>query len=415
MNTEHVSAGKPKIGGAIYRAPLGTELPTDAKTELNAAFKELGYCSEDGITNSNSPETDNVKAWGGDTVLDLQTSKEDSFKYKLLEITNIEVLKAVYGDENVTGTLEEGITVKANNSEAEACAWVVDMILKKALKRIVIPSAAVTEVADIVYKPMTTDQEIGADVYGFEKEPKTYQITLTFRGPLEVRKAKMDELTNCFEYDVVNLTPGRIWFGNYYIDCYIKDMSSKVSSTRNCWTDMELGIYCPYPMWAEEESKSFYPDSADKGEIYNFLDYPYDYQYDYSKPLSGTEHWYVDHYRSSNFQMTIYGPCANPRIIIAGQVYQVYDTLEAHEYIVVDSRKKTIIKRLANGTEQNIFYKKATGNSIFTEIPSGDILINWSGEFGFDIVVYKERSVPEWISSKQINTEGRSAMSRVQI
>lgn len=56
--------------------------------------------------------------------------------------------------------------------------------------------------------------------------------------------------------------------------------------------------------------------------------------------------------------MTIYGPCANPRIIIAGQVYQVYDTLEAHEYIVVDSRKKTIIKRLANGTEQNIFIRK---------------------------------------------------------
>ena len=43
MNTKHVSAGKPKIGGAIYRAPLGTTLPTDAKTELDAAFKELAH------------------------------------------------------------------------------------------------------------------------------------------------------------------------------------------------------------------------------------------------------------------------------------------------------------------------------------------------------------------------------------
>lgn len=152
MDVKNVSAGKPKIGGAIFRAPLGTKLPEDAKTALAAAFKELGYCSDDGITNSNSPETDNVKAWGGDTVLDLQTSKEDSFQYKLIEITNVEVLKAVYGDDNVTGTLDTGITVKANSNEAESCAWVFDMILKNAIKRIVVPSASVTEVADIVYK-----------------------------------------------------------------------------------------------------------------------------------------------------------------------------------------------------------------------------------------------------------------------
>lgn len=248
------------------------------------------------------------------------------------------------------------------------------------------------------WKPMTTDQEIGADVYGFEKEPKTYQITLTFRGPLEERKAKMDELTNSFEYDIVNKTPGRIWFGRYYIDCYIKDAASKVSATKNNWTDMEIGIYCPYPMWAVEETKNFYPDSADKAEQYEFLDYPYGYPYDYSRPSSGRQHWYVDHYRSSNFHMTIYGPCANPRITIAKQIYQVYDTLETNEYIEINSRKKTIIKRLANGTEQNIFYKKATGNSVFTEIPAGDLLISWSGEFGFDITVFKERSVPEWTS-----------------
>ena len=50
---ENVSAGKPKIGGAVWVAPVGTELPTDTAGSLNAAFKDLGYCSDDGVTNRN--------------------------------------------------------------------------------------------------------------------------------------------------------------------------------------------------------------------------------------------------------------------------------------------------------------------------------------------------------------------------
>lgn len=151
-NAKKVTAAKPKVGGAIWRAPAGSKLPKNAVDALDAAFKSLGYISEDGMTNANSPSSEDTSAWGGDTVLSTQGEKPDTFKFTLIEAMNPDALAAVYGDDNVSGTLEEGITIKANSDPQPACAWVVDMMLKdNAKKRIVIPEAAVTEVGDITY------------------------------------------------------------------------------------------------------------------------------------------------------------------------------------------------------------------------------------------------------------------------
>ena len=163
-NTQtNVSVGKPKIGGAIYRAPLGTTLPTDATGTLNAAFKCLGYVSEDGLKNTPNISSNNIKAWGGDTVLTVQTSKEDTFGFKLIEVLNTEVLSAVYNSANVAGTaLSTGYTVRVNSTEAEAAAWVFDMTMTGGVaKRIVVPNGKISGIGEIVYKD--TDA-IGYDI-----------------------------------------------------------------------------------------------------------------------------------------------------------------------------------------------------------------------------------------------------------
>lgn len=49
MNTSNVAAGKPKLTGSVYSAPLGTEIPTDAKTPLGDEFVDMGYSADDGL------------------------------------------------------------------------------------------------------------------------------------------------------------------------------------------------------------------------------------------------------------------------------------------------------------------------------------------------------------------------------
>src|SRR5690625_5009193 len=152
-NALNVTTAKPKVGGAIYTAPIGTTLPTNATSDLSNDFKSLGYVSEDGLTNENTPESENIKAWGGDTVASVQTNKEHKFTYTLIEALNINVLKQVFGPDNIDGDLDTGITIKVNNKELQEHVVVIDMIMRgNILKRIVIPAGKVAEVGEVSYK-----------------------------------------------------------------------------------------------------------------------------------------------------------------------------------------------------------------------------------------------------------------------
>lgn len=163
-STNNVAVGKPMINGAVFRAPAGATLPTDATTDLASVYINMGYISEDGVVNSKARETNEIKAWGGDVVANPQTSKKDTFKLKFIESKNVEVLKAAHGDNNVSGTLDDGVTIRENSEELEKSVWVIETILGDTLKRIVIPEGKPTEIGDVEYKDDT---------------PVGYELTIT--------------------------------------------------------------------------------------------------------------------------------------------------------------------------------------------------------------------------------------------
>lgn len=160
-NAANVTTGTRRFDGGIYIAPLGTAVPTDASTDLGAAFKNLGYVSEDGVTNSLSVTSKDIKEWGGDTVTTVKTGQNDTFKLKYIESMNLDVLKSIYGADNVTEA-DGAVTVKVNAKNAGAEVYVIDMAQNGGrLKRIVIPRGTVSALGDIVYK---NDTPVGYDV-----------------------------------------------------------------------------------------------------------------------------------------------------------------------------------------------------------------------------------------------------------
>lgn len=160
-NAANVTTGTRRFDGGIYIAPLGTAVPTDASTDLGADYKNLGYVSEDGVVNSLNKTSKDIKEWGGDTVMTVNTGQNDTFKLKYIESMNLDVLKSIYGSENVTES-NGAVTVKVNAKDAGAAVYVIDMAQNGGrLKRIVIPRGTVSALGDIVYK---NDTPVGYDV-----------------------------------------------------------------------------------------------------------------------------------------------------------------------------------------------------------------------------------------------------------
>lgn len=160
-NAQNVSVGKPHgeggryAGGAWWAVYGSATLPKDATSDLPDTLADLGYLSEDGVTNTVDTDSSDINAFGGDRVLSVVTSRSETFQFGALETTE-DTLKLVYGAANVTvtGTGDaKTISVKHN---AKQFSQTVSLVFEFALtgdrvKRIVVPMATLSGLDDVSY------------------------------------------------------------------------------------------------------------------------------------------------------------------------------------------------------------------------------------------------------------------------
>lgn len=248
----------------------------------------------------------------------------------------------------------------------------------------------ISDLLDYEWEVSTTSNRIVG--FGYTVREKSLNIDV-HRSKSAGARENMNALTEIFEKDILSGVPGKLYIDEQYMNCYIR------SSEKDNWeTDQiiqcEYGIVTDFPFWIKEKMFSYPIFDGDESD--SFLEFPYDFPFDYTSQQKGISVLDNDHYADANFNMIIYGPVVDPIVNIGGYPYEVNTTVEENEYLVIDSTKNAVTRTLTDGTIVSEYNNRSFENSVFRPVPPGNHNAVWSGDFGWGITLYQERSEPKW-------------------
>lgn len=137
------------VDGKVLVAPLGTTAPTGIDATWTGST-DLGYISEDGLTEADSTTVEKIRAWQKRRIVrSVVTEGETTFQFTLIQ-TNEDILSEVYGLE--AGDITSGAFVSDPEVERPHKSYVIDVIDGENLVRKYIPDGQVTEVGNRVYQ-----------------------------------------------------------------------------------------------------------------------------------------------------------------------------------------------------------------------------------------------------------------------
>ena len=136
------------ITGNLYVAPVGTAAPTDATTAPAAAWQDLGYTTEDGVTFTKAVTREQVAAWQSVTpVRTILSSQECNLAFSLMQWN--ETTLGYYMGATVAGTAPDFQLDIPVSPQTDERALLLDFIDGTIHYRIHFPRSELSETGEI--------------------------------------------------------------------------------------------------------------------------------------------------------------------------------------------------------------------------------------------------------------------------
>jgi hypothetical protein len=139
--------------GAVYMSTIGATAPTNATAAWSTAWKELGFLSEDGLTENQGLDSEEIKAWqNGAVVRRVITGSRMELAFTPIE-TNLQTLDLFYPGSvttQVTGPPAETQTI-IKLPVATPKAFGIDVIDGTKRLRVIVAKAEVADRGEVSY------------------------------------------------------------------------------------------------------------------------------------------------------------------------------------------------------------------------------------------------------------------------
>jgi hypothetical protein len=139
------------VTGAVYAGPTSAAAPTSAVSVIPATYNDLGYISEDGVTETYDEDVQDIKAWQGGTIVrTLISSSKASLAFTMIE-SKASTLELYHKGSTMESLGANGFKIDVKTPNVVRKRFILDVLDGATHLRLYVASGEVNERGEITY------------------------------------------------------------------------------------------------------------------------------------------------------------------------------------------------------------------------------------------------------------------------